>query len=53
MISSFWGFGVLGAGKWLNVDAVIFNDDDYQLLEEGGKYLFLNPSDPTTYNTIR
>lgn len=41
------------AGKWLNVDAVIFNDDDYQLLEEGGKYLFLNPSDPTTYNTIR
>lgn len=42
----------VAAGALLNVDAVIFDEDDMGLLKKGGKYLFLNQADKDTYNTI-
>jgi len=42
----------VAAGSLLDVDAVIFDEDDMGLLEKGGKYLFLNQADKDTYNTI-
>ena len=42
----------LAAGELLDFDAVIFDYDDAKYIKKGGTYLFLNPNDRNTFNTI-